>query len=138
MSRVRIRHVIGQWAFLADGPKGGTIGDDGLSYSWVVKYQGGAVYDSLALALEWPDDCDEWVAPILEELRPYLKRAGLQRRDVVKTQYGAIEVWFAPTYSSRDNLRKFERACATLGWKKIVTGWWPGDNLPPYLKEVQR
>lgn len=114
--KVRLVHVDPPWAWRADSPRGSTIGYD-LVYSFPVKYQSGGVYDSLAVCLEWRKEND--VTSILEELRPALSKMGLQVEDESENEESYREVWFAPTYSSQDNVRKFWRAVRSLGWEEI-------------------
>jgi hypothetical protein len=97
-----------------------------------------AVYDVLAVSLTWLGANAKWVDPLLDTLKPELRKQGLKIRDRIRHKDGYYtEIWFAPAYAPWDNVRRFRRACKRLGWHEVITGWWPDEDVPAYIKAME-
>jgi hypothetical protein len=117
------------WCHRADSPRGGFVGDC-LSYSFLAKYQNGAVYPVLVLGLTWYKGNAEFVNPVLRDLRKALKRFGCERRDkwTDRTDH-RHEIWhYRNNYSANDMVSKFEIIAKSLGWVgQNRRDYWPKD-----------
>ena len=128
---IRLSGIIGgseTWCIREDAPRGGFIGDC-LSYAFLAKYEPKTnhVYPVLTLGLTWYKGNSEFVDPILSGLRPALQRFGCTLRDHWEENGHCCEVWYYPSYSANDIVRKLETIAGYLSWKKVATGWWPKD-----------
>lgn len=141
MSKIRIRHTIGNWAFSPDFPKGGEI-EDVIRYSWATKTVGNHVYGSLALVLEYNKNENSRVLPLLTKLTPALKRHGLEQVDRLENDHAVMIVFFRPVYFNKDNLRRFTSAVGELGWVPVsymgeFVGYYPTRESVPSWLEIE-
>ena len=121
------------WCTRDDAPRGGWVLDV-LGFSYVAKYQGGAVYPVLCLGLTWYFENAEEARPLLGDLHKALARFGCERADQWEDAGYCHEVWrYRNPYGERDIVRKFTQAARWLGWVEVVTGWWAGP-VPDWVE----